>query len=89
MKTEFKDNVIGVIGLGYVGLPLAIEFGKKFTTIGYDINENRIQELRSFNDLTLEVSSDEIKSVQIESTTKRGLFFSNNLQPFTNSFRTL
>ena len=78
MKTEFKDNVIGVIGLGYVGLPLAIEFGKKFTTIGYDINENRIQELRSFNDLTLEVSSDEIKSVQIESTTKRGLFFSNN-----------
>ena len=34
---------IGIIGLGYVGLPLAIEFGKKFSTVGFDINENRVK----------------------------------------------
>ena len=52
---------IGVIGLGYVGLPLAVEFGKKFDVVGFDINQSRIGELQSGVDHTLEVSSDELK----------------------------
>lgn len=51
---------IAVIGLGYVGLPLAAEFGKKFDTIGFDINTARIDELRSGKDSTLEVSPEEL-----------------------------
>ena len=53
-----KDKKIAVIGLGYVGLPLAVEFGKKFKTIGFDINENRINELNKGIDSTLEVSNE-------------------------------
>ena len=41
-----EDKKIAIIGLGYVGLPLAIEFGKKFRVLGFDINENRIKELK-------------------------------------------
>ena len=51
---------IGIIGLGYVGLPLAIEFSKNFKTFGYDINEKRIEELNDFKDSTLEVSTENI-----------------------------
>jgi UDP-N-acetyl-D-galactosamine dehydrogenase len=53
---------IGIIGLGYVGLPLAVEFGKQFTTIGFDINKTRIEELINGFDRTLEVSSEDLKS---------------------------
>jgi UDP-N-acetyl-D-galactosamine dehydrogenase len=56
------DNVrIGIIGLGYVGLPLAVEFGKKFPTIGFDINKARVAELTSGKDHTLECSAEELK----------------------------
>jgi UDP-N-acetyl-D-galactosamine dehydrogenase len=54
---ELDKYKIGIVGLGYVGLPLAVEFGKKFETIGFDINLGRINELRSGNDSTLEVDS--------------------------------
>ncbi|MDD1782369.1 Vi polysaccharide biosynthesis UDP-N-acetylglucosamine C-6 dehydrogenase TviB [Enterovibrio sp. ZSDZ35] len=58
----YQENVkIGIIGLGYVGLPLAAEFGKKYTTIGFDINSKRIQELVNGHDSTLEVSDRELK----------------------------
>jgi len=57
-----KSKKIGVIGLGYVGLPLAAEFGKKRDVIGYDINKKRIHELNNFVDSTLEISSDELKA---------------------------
>lgn len=53
---------IGVIGLGYVGLPLAVEFGKLHEVVGFDINENRIEELRTGFDRTREVESEELKS---------------------------
>ena len=59
---DISKNKIAIIGLGYVGLPLAVEFGKKYSTIGFDINEKRIHELKSGTDLTLEISEDEIKS---------------------------
>lgn len=52
---------IGVIGLGYVGLPLAVEFGKVYQTLGFDINHTRIAELLACRDSTLEVSAEELK----------------------------
>jgi len=52
---------IAIIGLGYVGLPLAIEFGKVFETLGFDINESRIQELLAGKDSTLEVTDHELQ----------------------------
>ena len=48
---------LGIIGLGYVGLPLAVEFGKKRSVVGFDINKKRIDELRAGNDFTLETTS--------------------------------
>ena len=57
-----KENLkIAVIGMGYVGLPLAVEFGKIINTIGFDINKSRIDELKINSDLTLEVSSEDLK----------------------------
>lgn len=53
---------IAIIGLGYVGLPLAVEFGKKRPVIGFDINEARIRELQNGHDRTLEVEDDELKT---------------------------
>ncbi len=55
-----KNTSIAIIGLGYVGLPLAVEFGKKYPTTGFDINQKRVQELQSGQDFTLEVSSEEL-----------------------------
>ena len=53
---------IGVIGLGYVGLPLAVEFGKIRSVIGFDINQDRINELNAGNDFTLEITKEELAS---------------------------
>jgi len=53
---------IGIIGLGYVGLPLAVEFGRKFPTVGFDIKKSRIDELRRGHDSTLEVADEELAS---------------------------
>ena len=58
---HLQDETIAVIGLGYVGLPLAVEFGKKRSVIGFDINTTRIEELRQGKDLTLEVTSAQLK----------------------------
>jgi UDP-N-acetyl-D-galactosamine dehydrogenase len=58
----FSNNNIAVIGLGYVGLPLAVAFGSKFNTIGFDINTDRVSELTNGIDKTLESDSDKIKA---------------------------
>ncbi len=55
-----KDIRIAIIGLGYVGLPLAVEFGKKYPTIGFDTNQKRVQKLQLGQDTTLEVSKEEL-----------------------------
>jgi UDP-N-acetyl-D-galactosamine dehydrogenase len=55
-----NDTNIAVIGLGYVGLPLAVEFGKIYPTLGFDINQRRVQELRDRIDQTLETDADEL-----------------------------
>ncbi len=57
---DLKESKIGIIGLGYVGLPLAIEFGKQYPTVGLDINEQRITELKAGKDVTCEVTRDEL-----------------------------
>ncbi len=58
---QLSDLKIAIIGLGYVGLPLAVEFGKQLPVVGFDIQQKRIQELQSGHDHTLEVSSEELK----------------------------
>src|SRR5690349_13552998 len=78
-----------VIGLGYVGLPLAVEFAKKYPVVGFDINKERIAELRSGNDHTLEIDSDHLTSVlkkKLDNTT--GLWVTDQLQDIkiTNVF---
>jgi len=55
---------IAIIGLGYVGLPLAVEFAKKYKVIGFDINQNRIEELEKNTDSTLEIKDEAISSVR-------------------------
>jgi UDP-N-acetyl-D-galactosamine dehydrogenase len=57
---KIENCKIAIVGLGYVGLPLAIEFGKIIPTIGFDINQARVEELKSGKDSTLEVDSDEM-----------------------------
>ena len=54
---SIDEAKVGITGLGYVGLPLAVEFGKVMPTVGYDINTARIDELRSGKDSTLEVDA--------------------------------
>lgn len=76
---------IAVIGLGYVGLPLARLFATKYPVIGFDINEQRISELNNGIDLTLEVEEDLLKSVLVDkSSNEIGLYCSNQLVDITD-----
>ena len=61
-----NKNKIAIIGLGYVGLPLAVEFAKKYLVVGFDINTSRIDELNNFSDLTKEVESSDLRSLIIK-----------------------
>lgn len=63
MIKEIRDSKITVIGLGYVGLPLAVEFAKKFPTVGFDVNKKRIEEINRGHDRTLEVEDSDLKQV--------------------------
>ena len=69
--SDLKSKKLAIIGLGYVGLPLAVEFGKQFDTLGFDISAGRVQELCQGHDRTLETSSAEIAAA-------RRLRFSND-----------
>ena len=72
---------IAVIGLGYVGLPLARLFATKYAVVGFDINQKRIDELLQGNDVTLEVESDILKSVlKKKSSSEIGLYCSSKLE---------
>ena len=59
-KIGSREARLAVIGLGYVGLPLAVEFGKRFAVVGFDVNARRLEELRAGKDRTLEVSGEEL-----------------------------
>ena len=71
---KMKDKKIAVIGLGYVGLPLAVAFGEKYKVIGFDINQHRVEELNLGNDETLEISNTELNAIlDINNSKKIGL----------------
>lgn len=72
MNQKPNQSPIAIIGLGYVGLPLAVEFGKKRSVIGFDINEKRIAELKAGHDATLETTTEELHEAEL-------LTFSSNL----------
>ena len=76
---------LGIIGLGYVGLPLARLFATKFPVVGFDINTSRIAELNSGFDATLEVEKELLQSVLIDAPiTKNGLFCTSNSDDLKN-----
>ena len=80
-----ENKKIAIIGLGYVGLPLAVEFAKKFHVVGFDINQQRIKELRNNEDVTLETTSQELEAVNVSSykelnSKSTGLWISNQLE---------
>ncbi len=70
-RFNLRNLRIGVIGLGYVGLPLAVEFGKRFTTVGFDVKAARVDELRRGHDSTLETDAAELAAAtKLTCTTK-------------------
>lgn len=73
----FTDQKIAVIGLGYVGLPLAVALGKKYTVVGFDINQRRIHELKEYIDTTGEVEVEELQE-------SSGFSCTNNLEDIRN-----
>lgn len=82
------DNVrISVIGLGYVGLPLAVEFSRKYTVYGFDINKQRVSDLKAGVDKTLEVNSDVLQSVLIDNYQegRAGLLITSNKKDIQNA----
>lgn len=83
MKTELENKKIAVIGLGYVGLPLALEFSKKYPTFGFDINTRRVNELKEGEDHTLEADPEHLKAAIVGSVSDlnkgKGLFFTDKL----------
>ena len=73
------ERKIAIIGLGYVGLPLAVEFAKKNHVVGFDINQDRVDELNSGTDSTLEVDDENLQSVLVDDINcTKGLFLSTN-----------
>lgn len=81
-----KNLKIGVIGLGYVGLPLAVAFAKKYSVVGYDISTKRVNEVNNNKDITLEIDDNELQEVNINNFDKSriGLFSSNRLSDLKN-----
>ncbi len=76
-----KDKKIAIIGLGYVGLPLAIEFAKKYKVLGFDINQTRVAELNLGKDLTNEADLVDLEMVMnLADKSEIGLLFSSNLE---------
>ena len=77
---------ITIIGLGYVGLPLAVEFAKKYPVVGFDINQPRVDELNSGHDATLEVDDDDLKSVLSKGQpVDKGLFLTTSIDDIADS----
>jgi len=71
---------ISIIGLGYVGLPLACAFSERYKVVGFDISTNRVRELKKFNDKTLELSKEQLKNAH-----NNGIFYTSNPQDLLDS----
>lgn len=81
-----SKHKITIIGLGYVGLPLAVEFAKKYHVVGFDINEDRINELKQGIDKTLEVDDNNLNQVLITDLEReQGLYITSNPQDLASS----
>ncbi|HEV3224616.1 MAG TPA: nucleotide sugar dehydrogenase [Puia sp.] len=74
-----SNQFIAVIGLGYVGLPLAVEFAKKYAVIGFDINTLRIEELRKGHDYTMEIEDRDLNNVLCSNPGSKGLYCTDNI----------
>ncbi len=74
-----KNPKIAIVGLGYVGLPLAAAFAEKYEVVGYDINEKRVGELKAGKDHTREIEDDHLRKVLVEELSENGLLVSTNL----------
>src|ERR1700744_520275 len=82
-KTDLKNSKIAVIGLGYVGLPLSIEFAKKYQVLGFDINSDRIADLLQLKDNTNEANMEELAGV-LKQQTGKGLTLSPEREKLRN-----
>jgi len=80
MQSNISDTKIAIIGLGYVGLPLAVAFAKKHSVVGFDINQSRIDSLNKGIDHTLEIEEEELKSVVLSQPGQIGLYCTNQLE---------
>jgi UDP-N-acetyl-D-glucosamine/UDP-N-acetyl-D-galactosamine dehydrogenase len=76
MEINYK---IAVIGLGYVGLPLAVEFAKKYPVVGFDINKSRVNEVMNGEDQTLEINDRDLKKVLTKTAGAKGLYCSDTI----------
>jgi len=86
MRKPLSESKIAIIGLGYVGLPLAVEFAKKYPVIGFDINNHRVDELNKAVDHTLEVASEELQKVLLKSWgQENGLYLSSAVGALTEA----
>ncbi len=79
-----SKQYIAVIGLGYVGLPLAVEFAKKYPVTGFDINKNRIAELMNGQDQTLEIEEKILKKVLCRIPDLSGLYCTDNIDDISS-----
>ena len=68
-----------MIGLGYVGLPLAVEFAKKYPVVGFDINKTRIDQLREGHDHTMEIEDDQLKKISTRILESQGLYCTDTI----------
>ena len=74
-----KNTNIAVVGLGYVGLPLAVEFAKYYKVFGFDLNEERVNQLNAGFDHTLEIEEEALKKVLVKDCTSvKGLYVTDN-----------
>ena len=79
-----KKHKITIVGLGYVGLPLAVEYGKKYQVVGFDINQSRVNELNKGHDSTLEVEDANLQQA-LKKSGETGLFLSTNMDDIKDS----
>ncbi len=80
-----KDKKIAIIGLGYVGLPLSVEFAKKYPVTGFDINQERVDNLKQGIDKTLEVDADLLIAVLCDGLSEKGLYLTNDISDLSTA----
>ena len=85
MDLHLREYKIAIIGLGYVGLPLAVAFAYKYKVVGFDINLQRIDELKKFNDRTLEISDEQLQNVIVSDENYINDNFATGLYTTTNA----